>query len=273
MSDFWMSSVDTVELENAEEREKTLDRLYKEISREENEAVKATRLEEIKEVKKIKGEYLGVFNTPVVQPKHGVVSIEETSFGRKFRIPASVFGMCTALESMTSFEQEETEHVEGEVDHERVCNSAPFHYLYCKSAIDWLVWFSENTGSTQEERDDKLREITKQNHENFMTSLYPEEIVLYKARLNAGFDLQRERCERADGIEPFERFTQLMELSHFVGNEDLYQTSGRCFGKMVKGFTPKDFRILNNFDDIGEERKKKIVEDYHWLAIVDPVIN
>ncbi|AHC55033.1 hypothetical protein D1R32_gp316 [Tunisvirus fontaine2] len=213
---------------------------------------------------------IGRHYTPIVCPQNDIVSSEPT--GRKFRVPSSLFPVCSSLQSLCDFETEdETSHVQGEKDENEECQSVSFHYLYCVAGIEWLLWFQENKDAPQDVRNDKLREIL---HANYESQISQEEKDHRKSLKKEALSLQRENQELVDAFEETDRYYILMDYAKYLGNDDLYETAGWCWGKSVVGFTPRDFRIQLNYPDIYTyEEKVKIRDSLSWLNEKDVPIN
>lgn len=213
---------------------------------------------------------IGRHYTPIICPQDDIVSSD--GIGRKFRVPSSLFSVCSSLQSLADFEvEEDTSHVQGEVDEKEECQVVSFHYLYCVTGIDWLLWFQENLDAPKDVRNNKLREILKNNYETLISQEEKEETA--KLRKEA-LSLQRENQELIDAFTPTDRYNVLMSFAEYLGNDELYETAGWCWGKSVVGFTPRDFRIqLNEPDAYTYEEKVKIYESLSWLNEKDVVIN
>ncbi|ALH07051.1 hypothetical protein PMV_353 [Port-miou virus] len=214
---------------------------------------------------------IGRHYTPIVCPQDDIVSSD--GIGRKFRVPSSLFSVCSSLQSLTDFEVEEEAfpHVQGEVDKNGECQTVSFHYLYCVTGIDWLLWFQENPEAPKDVRNNKLRELLNENYKNLISQEEKDETA--KLRPEA-LSLQRENQELIDGFTPTDRYNVLMTFAEYLGNDDLYETAGWCWGKSVVGFTPRDFRIQWNYpDSYTHEEKVKIYESLSWLNEKDVVIN
>ncbi|AVR53133.1 hypothetical protein MarSH_428 [Marseillevirus Shanghai 1] len=210
---------------------------------------------------------IGRFYTPILCPKPEVVSSEPR--GRKWFIPESLFSRCSALACLEDFEREEESHIEGEPDNGE-CTRVPFHYLYCKTAVDFLLWMEQNKEAEKEEMAKQLREILNKNYELVVSEEEKEE----RERLReASLNLQRENCQRVDSFKMTDRFNILFAIHEFLGNSDLYEAAGRCNAQAVIGFTPKDFRILLDKPDRPMEEKLKIYEKLSWLNEKDIEIN
>lgn len=213
---------------------------------------------------------IGRHYTPIICPQDDIVSSD--GIGRKFRVPSSLFGVCSSLQSLADFEvEEEASHVQGEVDEKEECQVVAFHYLYCVTGIDWLLWFQENLDAPKDVRNNKLREILRSNYETLISQEEKDEIVSLRKE---ALSLQRENQELIDAFTPTDRYNILMSFAEYLGNEELYETAGWCWGKSVEGFTPRDFRIqLNVPDAYTYEEKVKIYESLSWLNEKDVVIN
>lgn len=213
---------------------------------------------------------IGRHYTPIICPQDDIVSSD--GIGRKFRVPSSLFSVCSSLQSLADFEvEEDTSHVQGEVDEKEECQVVSFHYLYCVTGIDWLLWFQENLDAPKDVRNNKLQEILGKNYETLISQEEKEETA--KLRKEA-LSLQRENQELIDAFTPTDRYNVLMSFAEYLGNDELYETAGWCWGKSVVGFTPRDFRIqLNVPDAYTYEEKVKIYESLSWLNEKDVVIN
>lgn len=213
---------------------------------------------------------IGRHYTPIICPQDDIVSSD--GIGRKFRVPSSLFSVCSSLQSLADFEvEEDTSHVQGEVDEKEECQVVSFHYLYCVTGIDWLLWFQENLDAPKDVRNNKLQEILGKNYETLISQEEKEETA--KLRKEA-LSLQRENQELIDAFAPTDRYNVLMSFAEYLGNDELYETAGWCWGKSVIGFTPRDFRIqLNVPDAYTYEEKVKIYESLSWLNEKDVVIN
>ncbi|BAU79974.1 hypothetical protein A9K97_gp377 [Tokyovirus A1] len=210
---------------------------------------------------------IGRFYTPILCPKPEIVSSEPQ--GRKFHVSESLFGGCTALSSLQDFELEEENYKEGEPDNGE-CTRLPFHYLYCKTAVDFLLWREQNKEVEYKDLAPHLREILLKNYGEIVTEEENEQREKTKEEV---LSFQRENCKLVDNFRLTDRFNLLYELSTFLGNEDLLQAAGHANAEAVRGFTPKDFRIQLDKPDIPMEEKRKIYEKLSWLNEKDIEIN
>nr|WRK65427.1 hypothetical protein MarFTME_382 [Marseillevirus futianmevirus] len=210
---------------------------------------------------------LGRYITPIICPRSDIVSSEPR--GRKFFVPETLFRMCGSLASMQDYEREAEEHNEGESDDDGECVRLPFHYLYCRTAVDFLVWKSQNEGVEDEESAKQLRKILNENYE----SISKEEKEEIEKQRKDILSFQRENCEKADSFGMTDRFHLLFYISDFLDNKDLHNASGICNAETVVGFTPKDFRIQLDKPDRPMEDKLATYKELSWLNEKDLEIN
>ncbi|AMQ10949.1 hypothetical protein [Brazilian marseillevirus] len=212
---------------------------------------------------------IGRHHTPVVCPQEDIVSSEPK--GRKFRIPSSLFEVCSSLQSLSEFEEEVFPHVQGETDENGECQTVGFHYLYCVTGVEWLLWNQGNPEAPKDVKMNKLRELLAENYKSVISDEEKEE---YKSLREEALSLQKENQELIDAFGPTDRYNILLDFAEYIGNEQLYDIAGWCWGKSVEGFTPRDFRIQLNFPDIYTyEEKVKIRDSLSWLNEKDVVIN
>nr|WQM86940.1 hypothetical protein [Marseillevirus cajuinensis] len=228
---------------------------------------------------------IGRFYTPILCPKSHIVSSEPQ--GRKFFVPESLFGSCGALCSMAEFEQTEPEnHKEGEPDNDGECVRLPFHYLYCKTAVDFILWCNENKDIAEKTASatpneaikcpvvataaKKLKEILAKNYELVVPQQEKDE---RKAQKKEALSLQRENHEKIDSFEMTDRFNILFNISEYLDNKCLYNAAGVCNAEAVIGFTPKDFRIQLDKPDRPMEDKLATYKELSWLNEKDLEIN
>lgn len=210
---------------------------------------------------------IGRFYTPILCPNPEIVSSEPQ--GRKFYIPPSLFDNCSSLSLMKEFETEEENFKEGEPNNDE-CTHLPFHYLYCKTAVDFLLWRENNKEVEYKDLAPHLREILLKNYGEIVTE---EELKYREKTKEQALSFQRENCNLVDNFRMTDRYNLLYEISLFLGSEDLRQASGYANAEAVRGFTPKDFRIQLDKPDIPMEEKLKIYEKLSWLNEKDIEIN
>ncbi|AQQ73811.1 hypothetical protein [Kurlavirus BKC-1] len=190
---------------------------------------------------------LGRYYTPIICPQDDLCFSEPQ--GRSFCIPVSLFG------SNKKFSEGER---------------VPFHYLYCVTGVDWLVWHKENANEDESVKMQKLRELLQQNYESLVSQ---EEKTERANLLEKSLSLQRENHPLVDSFTLTDRYNILMSFAEHIGSNELRNTAGWCWGKSVEGFTPKDFRILLDVKDIPMKEKLAIVEALFSLDTDDIVVN
>lgn len=190
---------------------------------------------------------LGRYYTPIICPQNDLCFSKPE--GRNFCIPLSFIGA-------------DKKFMEGE--------RVPLHYLYCVTSVDWLVWHQENTKEHESVKMQKLRELLQQNYDSLVSQ---EEKAERVNLLEKSLSLQRENHPHADSFELTNRYNLIFEFGELIENKDLKEVAARCFAQSVVGFTPKDFRILLDVEDIPMEEKRAIAESLSFLGVDDVVIN
>lgn len=191
-------------------------------------------------------EPIGRYYTPIICPQDDLCFSEPQ--GRIFHIPVSFLGA-------------DKKFSEGE--------RVPFHYLYCVTGVDWLVWHQENANEDESVKMQKLRELLQQNYDSLVSR---EEKTERVNLLEKSLSLQRENNPLVDSFTLTDRYNILMSFAEHIGSNELRNTAGWCWGKSVEGFTPKDFRILLDVKDIPIEEKLAIVEALSSMRNCDDVV-
>ncbi|AEA07242.1 conserved hypothetical protein [Lausannevirus] len=190
---------------------------------------------------------LGRYYTPIICPQDDLCFSEPE--GRNFHIPTSFLGT-------------DKKFTEGE--------RVPFHYLYCVTGVDWLVWHQENAKESENTKRQKLRELLQQNYDSLISQ---EEKEKRASLLEDSLSLQRENNPLVDSFKLTDRYNILMRFAELIGNDELYETAGHCWGKSVVGFTPKDFRILLDVEGIPTKEKCAILKALFSLRDGELVMN
>lgn len=180
----------------------------------------------------VDGKDIGKFYSPFMCLDHDI-TIRET-FGREIGIPVEMLK-------------------EGFVWNGN--NILNFHYLYCKSTIDWLNWRKTNGGALFEEMKKKLVQIVDKN---YLSCISDEEKQERESKREMALSIQRERSEKVDFLKMTEHFEQIFEFARaYIRNEEIRQVVGHCYADCVKGFSAKDFRILHDREDIYTKKEKE----------------
>lgn len=187
-------------------------------------------------------EPIGRYYTPIICPQRDLRFSEPE--GRIFHIPVSFLGA-------------DKKFGEGE--------RVPFHYLYCVTGVDWILWHQENAEEQRHIKTQKLEELLQRNYD-FLVS--EEEKAERANLLGKSLSLQRENHPLVDSFRLNNRYNILMSFAEYIGNDELYDTAGWCFGESVIGFTPKDFRIVLDLEDvITTEEKLALAKELPDLVI------
>lgn len=185
---------------------------------------------------------LGRYYTPIICPQDDLCFSEPQ--GRSFHVPVSLLGT-------------NKKFTEGQ--------RVPYHYLYCVTGVDWILWHQENAEEQRDVKMQKLRELLQQNCDSLVSQ---EEKTERVNLLEKSLSLQRENNPLVDSFTLTDRYNILMSFAEYIGNDELYDTAGWCFGKSVMGFTSKDFRIVLDVEDvITTEEKLALAEELPELVI------